>query len=170
MKFHAYRLGLQSSAQKDLCSICRERWERCLHIGGKEGQVDLNPMLNYLESFLNYNQIPFWKGPVSATWAELIIGDNMHSAWIWYFVRNFATLGNSLTCEQMEWFNQNNSDTPLLQTLMHISTLLYIPSNLLTSNEMRLKNIFLLDPTTKLLLSWSIDYPSIISNLANIGK
>ena len=53
---------------------------------------------------------------------------------------------------------------------MHISTLLYIPSNLLTSNEMRLKNIFLLDPTTKLLLSWSIDYPSIISNLANIGK
>ena len=59
----------------------------------------------------------------------------------------------------MECFKQNIPNTPLLQTLILISTLLYLPSNLLTNSEMRLEVIFLLDPKTKLPLSGSLDYP-----------
>ena len=59
----------------------------------------------------------------------------------------------------MECFKQNIPNTPLLQTLILISTLLYQPSNLLTNSEMRLEVISLLDPKTKLSLSGSLDYP-----------
>ena len=54
-QLHSYSLREQSSAQKALCTICSGRWERCLHIGGREGQAALNPVLNNLASFLNYS-------------------------------------------------------------------------------------------------------------------
>ena len=52
--------------------------------------------------------------------------------------------------------------TRVLQTLILISTLPFLTSILLTSNEMRLGDISLLDPTTKLPLSGSLDYPSLL--------
>ena len=57
----------------------------------------------------------------------------------------------------MECFKQNIPNTPVLQSLILISTLIYLPSNLLTNSEMRLEVIFLLDPKTKLSLSGSLD-------------
>ena len=42
-----------------------------------------------------------------------------------------------------------------------MSTLLYLPFNLLTSSDIRLEDSSLFDPTTKLPLSGSLDYPSV---------
>ena len=51
-QLHSYSLQEQSSGLKTL-TICSGCWERCLHMGGREGQAALNPMLNKLASFLN---------------------------------------------------------------------------------------------------------------------
>jgi len=49
-------------------------------------------------------------------------------------------------------------------------TLLYVPSNLLTSSEMRSEDISLLAPTTKLPQCRLLDYPSLSGNPPCIGK
>ena len=63
---------------------------------------------------------------------------------------------------------------PLLQTLIHISTILFLPSNLFTCSEMRLEDISLLDPTTKLHLSGSLNYPLLninqVSSERNVSR
>ena len=58
----------------------------------------------------------------------------------------------------------------LLQTLILIFTLLSLPSNLLTSSEMRFEDISLLDPTAKLPLIVALDYTSLNNNPPCTGK
>ena len=62
-----------------------------------------------------------------------------------------------------KWISvENIPDTPLLQTFILNSSLLYLLLyNLLANSEMRLEGISLLDPTTKLPLSGSLEYPSL---------
>ena len=69
-------------------------------------------------------------------WAELIKQDNSAFSMQWCTLnailpRNFAWLGNNTTHGQMEWFQRNFPNTTLLQTLIHISTLLILQQNYL---------------------------------------
>ena len=74
-------------------------------------------------------------------WAELIKQDNSAFSMQWCTLnailpRNFAWLGNNTTHGQMEWFQRNFPNTTLLQTLIHISTLLILQQNYLWAGHL----------------------------------
>ena len=95
-------------------------------------------------------------------------GTTLHSACsgahkIWYYLSNFGGLGNSITCGQMEcfltkhsWYATSTNPHPHLY-----SPLPTLINNPFTNSEMRLEDISLFHPTTKLSLSGSLAYPSL---------
>ena len=123
------------------------------HIGGREGQAALNPVLNKLAFFLNYSTHGHGTRSRNRNNKELIC-----LKLIRLYPLHLA-IGAFFGRTQLHSWQKGTILHPACSGAHLISTLLYLPTILLTNSKMRLENISLLDHKTKLPLSGTLDCP-----------